>query len=298
MGDTLTKPITDKFSGSLEDDRLRVSYSCMQGWRRGMEDAHAAVLKLVEGNDDCSFFGVYDGHCGPNVAIHAGERLPSLLTTMPGFLKKEYPAALKAAYLSIDEEIARHETLRVDGSGCTAVSVLITNGQIFCANAGDSRAVLSSTGTAIPLSTDHKPTLEGELARIERAGSFVNMGRVNGNLALSRALGDLDFKQNRSLPLAEQAISPLPDIVTRTITPQDEFIVLACDGIWDVLDNQQVVNFIKSHKAYAEGDLAQICEDLMDKCMSPTAPGVGCDNMSVIIVQLKEAYVRQFRGSA
>eukprot|EP00759_Apiculatamorpha_spiralis_P005167 PhF_6_TR13057/c0_g1_i1/m.20741/K14803/PTC2_3; protein phosphatase PTC2/3 len=292
MGDTLTKPITDKYSGVVEDDRLRVAYSCMQGWRRGMEDAHAVVMKLVDSQDDCSFFGVYDGHCGPNVAIHAGERLPHILTSLPAFAKKDYVTALKTAYLTIDEEIANHDTLRTDGSGCTAVSVLITGGQIMCANAGDSRAVLCTNGQAVALSVDHKPTLEGEIARIERAGSFVNMGRVNGNLALSRALGDLDFKQNRSLPLEAQAISPLPDVHVRAINPNDEFVVIACDGIWDVMDNQHVVSFVRNHKSFND-DLAQVCEDIMDKCMAPTAPGVGCDNMSIIVVQLKPEYAKQ-----
>lgn len=118
-------------------------------------------------------------------------------------------------------------------SGCTAVVAVIRGQTLFVANAGDSRCVVSCNGTAIEMSEDHKPEDERELSRIEKAGGKVTLdGRVNGGLNLSRALGDHTYKANADLPLKEQMISPEPDIRQLTLTPEHEFMILACDGIW------------------------------------------------------------------
>jgi protein phosphatase 1G len=84
-------------------------------------------------------------------------------------------------------------------TGCTACVALITDNEIICANAGDSRCVLSNNGTAVELSIDHKPDLSTEKARIERAGGFVEDNRVKGVLNLSRSLGDLEYKQDKNI---------------------------------------------------------------------------------------------------
>lgn len=118
-------------------------------------------------------------------------------------------------------------------SGCTAVICLLKNNKLYVANAGDSRAVLCRDGKAVEMSEDHKPTSEIEYARIKKAGGKVTQdGRVNGGLNLSRAFGDHSYKINKDLPLEEQMITALPDIRTIDILPEDDFIVIACDGIW------------------------------------------------------------------
>lgn len=81
-------------------------------------------------------------------------------------------------------------------AGATATVIIITRTEIYCANSGDSRTVLARAGRAKPMSDDHKPENPGEMARIQRAGGFVEDGRVNGMLALSRALGDFEYKNN------------------------------------------------------------------------------------------------------
>jgi protein phosphatase 2C family protein 2/3 len=83
------------------------------------------------------------------------------------------------------------------------------------------------------MSEDHKPDNAGELKRIEAAGGFVEDGRVRGILSLSRALGDLEYKLNKKVSVENQMITCVPEIRTQTITPDDKFIVIACDGIWD-----------------------------------------------------------------
>ena len=93
-------------------------------------------------------------------------------------------------------------------------------------------------------SEDHKPENAGELARIQRAGGFVEEGRVNGMLALSRALGDFEYKSSPTLSPKDQVVSCFPEVRTEQIDAAVQFVILACDGIWDVKTNQQAVDFM------------------------------------------------------
>jgi protein phosphatase 2C family protein 2/3 len=99
------------------------------------------------------------------------------------------------------------------------------------------------------LSYDHKPNNEQEARRIVAAGGWVEFNRVNGNLALSRALGDFVFKKNEDKRAEEQIVTAYPDVNVRELTADHEFIVLACDGIWDVLSNEEVLEFVRSRIA-------------------------------------------------
>lgn len=131
-------------------------------------------------------------------------------------------------------------------AGSTGIIVLLRNNVLYCGNAGDSRAVCSRRGVADLLSTDHKPTLRGEKERIIAAGGWVDANRVNGNLALSRAFGDFVFKRNPRQSPENQIVSANPDVLVRRLSvEEDEFIVICCDGIWDVMTNQEVVSFIR-----------------------------------------------------
>ncbi|KAL3511991.1 hypothetical protein ACH5RR_024708 [Cinchona calisaya] len=172
-------------------------------------------------------------------------------------------------------------------SGTTACVAIIRDNQLLVANAGDSRCVMSRGGQAYALSKDHKPDHEVEKERIVRAGGYVQCGRVNGSLNLSRAIGDMELKQNKSLPAERQIVTAEPDITTVELHDDDEFLVLACDGIWDCMSNQQVVDFVRD-QLYSETKLSAVCERLLDKCLAPTVGGEGCDNMTMILVQFKK----------
>ncbi|CAB0036730.1 unnamed protein product [Trichogramma brassicae] len=178
-------------------------------------------------------------------------------------------------------------------SGCTAVVAVLKGDELYVANAGDSRCVLCREGQAVELSFDHKPEDAPEMERITKAGGNVTAdGRVNGGLNLSRALGDHSYKKNICLPAQEQMISALPDIQTITIDrKKDEFLVLACDGIWNFMSSQNVVSFIKSRLDRGYKQMSKICEELFDHCLAPSTlgDGTGCDNMTAIIVQFKKA---------
>jgi len=175
-------------------------------------------------------------------------------------------------------------------SGCTAVICLLKDNKLYVANAGDSRAVLCRGGKAIEMSEDHKPTSEIEYKRIKKAGGKVTQdGRVNGGLNLSRAFGDHSYKTNKDLPLEEQMISALPDIRTIDLIPEDEFIVIACDGIWNSMNSEEVVEYI-NEELKKEKTLSKICDSLFFKCLAEDTrgDGSGCDNQTCIIIKLKD----------
>lgn len=190
-----------------------------------------------------------------------------------------------------------------EAQGCTAVVVLVVHDgadgpRLICANAGDSRAMVSRRGQVVDLSEDHKPENDGETARIVKAGGFVKDmpggARVMGDLNLSRAMGDLRYKQKPELPPAEQIVTVFPDITAVPLkADEDEFLVLGCDGIWETNTNQDAVDFVRARllgKAEPQS-LSGICADICDKGLCPSmdasCDGKGCDNMTVMVVQLK-----------
>ena len=177
-------------------------------------------------------------------------------------------------------------------TGCTANVVVIQDKKIFFANAGDSRSVLCKRDQAIPMSVDHKPSIPAELKRIEKAGGWVSDGRVLGNLNLSRGLGDSEYKVDKKLKPEEQILSNFPDIKIENFSKDIDFIVIACDGIWDCKTNQEVCDFfIDKFNKDPEGKISKFIEDLYDEILAPdvyTDTGVGCDNMSCIVVQFKK----------
>ncbi|KAL1964307.1 hypothetical protein VTN77DRAFT_7127 [Rasamsonia byssochlamydoides] len=296
MGQTLSEPVVEKTSAQGQDECVLYGLSAMQGWRISMEDAHAAVLDLqakyldssgkpTSPDKRLSFFGVYDGHGGDKVALFAGENVHKIVAKQEAFARGDIEQALKDGFLATDRAILEDPKYEEEVSGCTASVGVISKDKIWVANAGDSRSVLGVKGRAKPLSFDHKPQNEGEKARISAAGGFVDFGRVNGNLALSRAIGDFEFKKSADLSPEQQIVTAFPDVTVHEITEDDEFLVIACDGIWDCQSSQAVIEFVRRGIA-AKQELYQICENLMDNCLASNSEtgGVGCDNMTMVIV--------------
>jgi protein phosphatase 1G len=195
---------------------------------------------------------------------------------------------------SSDAYAGLRPTLRKGGvgveSGATAVVAVVGHGSVVVANAGDSRAVLCrANGRALDLSVDHKPEDPEELSRIQAAGGSVTNGRVEGNLNLSRAVGDLLYKRNLGVKVQAQMISAFPDIQTVPLEAGDRFLVLCCDGIWNVLSSQEVVDFVSERLNHQPPpSLGTICDDLVTECLAPDTDGdgTGCDNMTAMVVLL------------
>jgi len=208
--------------------------------------------------------------------------------------------ALKETFLHMDvmlltpEGQAELRTLKTEEggesfAGCTANVILIHKGNIYCANSGDSRTYVYSDKKVIALSEDHKPDNEIEKNRITRAGGFIIEGRVNGNLNLSRALGDLEYKKNTTLKPEEQLISAMPDVVKRPIKPEDTFLVMGCDGIWEIMSEEEICQIVEN--GLSKGSkVSETAELILDRGLAPdTSQGIGCDNMSSIVILLNQS---------
>jgi protein phosphatase 1B len=171
-----------------------------------------------------------------------------------------------------------------DHSGSTCIASFITPTHIIIANCGDSRAVLARGGAVFFGSEDHKPTDPGETARVQNAGGFIEMGRVCGNLAVSRSLGDFQYKDQPQLPPEQQKISAASDMTVIPRAANDNFLLLCCDGIWDVMSNEQAVHFVTDHLK-AGIPPPDICERLLDHCLMKNSK----DNMSAAVILLPGA---------
>ena len=182
-----------------------------------------------------------------------------------------------------DESLLAGNGPAYEHSGSTCVLVMLTPSHIIGCNAGDSRAILRRGDMTLPLSFDHKPSEVSEKDRISEAGGFVKARRVDGDLAVSRALGDFVYKTNENLPSNKQKVIANPDIVVYPrLEEQDEFIVLACDGIWDVASSKQCADFVQQLLFEGETDLGIICEEALDTCLERNSK----DNMTIVVVGL------------
>lgn len=298
MGAFLDKPKTEKHNEGGFGNGLRYGLASMQGWRVEMEDAHTAVIGLPS-LKDWSFFAVFDGHAGARASAVCSDQLMNHIITNGDFQKMDVKSgtetqpsmeaiksAIKNGFLNMDEKLRLMPEVvsGQDKSGSTAVGVIISPDHIFFANCGDSRAVLSSGGKCKFSTTDHKPVNPIEKERIEKAGGSVMIQRVNGSLAVSRALGDFEYKNVEGMGPCEQLVSPEPEIFVQDRSPEDEFLVLACDGIWDVMSNEELCDFVRN-RLQITASMESICNQVIDTCLYKGSR----DNMSIVIVTFKGA---------
>ncbi|KAI3802598.1 hypothetical protein L1987_30737 [Smallanthus sonchifolius] len=216
-----------------------------------------------------------------------GEKIDKFSGMKEGLIGLTESAEVKTQNDDWSVEEGPHSNYEGPTCGSTACVAIIRSNQLVVANSGDSRCVISRKGQAYNLSKDHKPDLESEKERISKAGGFIHCGRVNGTLNLTRAIGDMELKKDKSLPAEKQILTANPDIHTVELCEDDDFLVIACDGIWDCMSNQQLVDFVLE-QLKTESKLSTVCEKVFDRCLAPTAGGEGCDNMTMILVQFKK----------
>jgi protein phosphatase 2C family protein 2/3 len=153
---------------------------------------------------------VWDGHGGKEVAEFTREKYKAIFMETKEFKSGNFKDALIQSFLILDALVEKTEFGK--DAGCTSNVVYVNKEKIYCANAGDSRSVLCSNDHAVKLSEDHKPDNAIELDRIKKANHFVADSRVDGNLALSRAFGDFQYKDHATLAPRDQAVSCYPDV--------------------------------------------------------------------------------------
>ena len=184
--------------------------------------------------------------------------------------------------------------------GTTANIIMIINNTLYLANCGDSVSVMFKNGQAIKLSQEHKTTLKSEYDRIVKSGGHILNNRIEGKLNLTRAIGDLAFKNNKHLKFYDQSVTSYPEINKIKNLEGIEFIIMGCDGLWDCVKPQKLCENIS--KKLKQGDsinnfkLSDIIGDIFDQILSKTnnsknyffslflAP-IGTDNMSCIIIE-------------
>lgn len=183
----------------------------------------------------------------------------------------------RRAFIRADLALADEQSVS-NSCGTTALTALVLGRHLLVANAGDCRAVLCRRGTAVEMSKDHRPSYLPERRRVEELGGFIDDGYLNGYLSVTRALGDWDLK----FPLG--AASPLiaePDVQLVTLTEEDEFLIIACDGIWDVMSSQVAVSFVR-RGLRRHSDPQQSARDLVKEALRLNTS----DNLTAIVICL------------
>ncbi len=211
-----------------------------QSKREHMEDrtqmvdlsAHEAFVREgVRRVRRAGFFAVYDGHAGAEASEYLQSHLLSHVLAAPQLL--EAPGtALAAAVEAAEREIVQQFAVARCNAGSTLLAVLLLDKELHVAHVGDCRAVLARGTEATPLTSDHKPQSEAERARIEAAdpGAWISGdGYLYDELAVSRAVGS----QHLKLDPSKRALTHVPEVLSRVLEKEDDFLVLATDGLWD-----------------------------------------------------------------
>ncbi|XP_035538535.1 probable protein phosphatase 2C 47 isoform X2 [Juglans regia] len=217
---------------------------------------------------------VFDGHGGIDAASFIRKSILNYIVEdshFPSGMKK----AVKSAFVKADHAFADAATLD-SSSGTTALTALIMGRTMLIANAGDSRAVLGKRGRAIELSKDHKPNCTSERLRIEKLGGVIYDGYLNGQLSVARALGDWHIKGSKC---SNGPLSSEPELEDIVLTEEDEFLVLGCDGLWDVMSSQCAVTMVRK-ELMVHNDPEKCSRALVKEALQRNT----CDNLTVIVV--------------
>ncbi|KAK7379300.1 hypothetical protein VNO80_04757 [Phaseolus coccineus] len=301
---------------SLSDDDSSEDEECPKygvtsvcGRRRDMEDSVA--LRPFFSLDGFHYFGVFDGHGCSHVATMCKERLHEIVNEeiLDEDDNFEWKLLMQSGFARMDEEVFRRsqgnqtfncrcelQTPHCDAVGSTAVIAVLTPDKIVVSNCGDSRAVLCRNGVAIPLSSDHKPDRPDELLRVESKGGRViywDGPRVLGVLAMSRAIGDYYLKP---FVISE------PEVTVTERSDGDECLILASDGLWDVVSNETACGVVKmclksqkpptppgSPGGYVTADGSdRACSDASILLTKLALARHSADNVSVVVIDLRK----------
>jgi protein phosphatase 1B len=264
------------------------------------EDTNCVLLSLPKnGLENWSFMAVFDGHGSSRVSDYLSKELlnsileadqelfddlaQNSINLNQEIINERIKQAIRKAFFETDSKEGKMvnkltrswydpiKNLHMEFSGSTAVACLISPTHIYLINCGDSRAILVSDNQIKITTIDHKPNNPLETERINNAGGTITddgkqiLGKEL-NFCVSRSFGDYQFKSNLEKQPFEQIISAEPDIYIHERSNKDEFIVLASDGIWDVINNQEIQQYI-NYRLKMTQNLAEICKDIINICI-------------------------------
>jgi serine/threonine protein phosphatase PrpC len=264
----------------------------MINWTTKTEDCIEKEKISLE--DSYAVFAIYDGHGGIEAAEFAKATLPRNITNHTHFIE-DPEISLKAAFLQTDSnftEYAIQQNIN-GGVGTTATVALICGNNLYVANLGDSEAFLCRKGTAKPLTISHTPDNAAEKQRIANIGGVVisthSQNRLGHpvwnpnliNIGISRSIGDLYFKKQEFVQDKTSGLIAEPSISKHVLTDEDEFMLLASDGFWDVMSGEEAVQTVlKSNRT----DCDSICKDLIEICRARHPS----DNVTVLLVKFRK----------
>ncbi|GMT14869.1 hypothetical protein PFISCL1PPCAC_6166, partial [Pristionchus fissidentatus] len=275
-----------------------------RGERPEMEDAHISIPSFVTHQprivSRSSLYAVLDGHGGARAANYCATHLPTILTKLAlqhkslDSLEKGMKKLMTDMYKSADTLFLNDARLNKPAwkDGTTATTLYLLNDVFYVANIGDSKAIVcrkkAEKDVIIELTEDHNPLKYEERERIEKAGGVVKNGRIDGVIEVSRSIGDGQFKT--------RGVTCVPHVKKFTLTAEDKFIIIACDGLWKSFSNEDAVNFVwdslkkseEKEEVMERGKRAQW--ELVASEMAAEAVRRRCgDNVSLLILVLDSA---------
>ena len=285
----------------------------MQGWRKRQEDAHISAISQGD-KKDIDVFGVFDGHGGKEISKFVSNHFTEEFIINKN-LSTDMSLALKETFIKMDEIMTTPESIEeikkyarmskeeddLQSKNEPPNSQMQLISQLIGPKDPEANDIYMRTGCTVVMcrngkaeaqSEDHKPEMESEKNRIYKADGWISDGRVKGNLNLTRGFGDLEYKQNKNLKPEEQMITANPDIKVVDFSNDIDFVIIGCDGIWDCLKNQEACDFvIKKLKENPDIKISNIIEDMLDSIVAKdlyNETGVGCDNMTCIVIVFKK----------
>lgn len=255
-----------------------------KGMRNQNEDKDTIIINLNNQDNTIArlnIFGVYDGHGGKFVSKYLSENLPQ------NFTDKNIKLPLSGRYIrekfmDIQTKLEKEHPLEADYCGSTcliAIEYIFDKKRyIDIVNLGDSRCVISKNNIAHVITKDHKPNWPDEKKRLQQMGGEIYYDGVDwriGALSVSRSFGDIDSKPY---------ISVKPDIFRYKLTHKDQLMIIACDGLWDVLDNQEAINFVISQCYDMEGNRINKKINIARMLAELALQKGTSDNVTVIVV--------------
>jgi serine/threonine protein phosphatase PrpC len=293
------------------DLAMEVGHSSLQGFRVSNEDAHL-IAEAPQLEKSHALLCLFDGHAGDGSSEYASTALTGIFAATEDYKayvesKKKGSKHAKGSIAETDSEQEQElikkafaqamsdldAALRIvqsksttDQSGSTCVCSFVSPSHIYCAWVGDSRCCVGVVGDkTITMSEDHKPETEEERDRICKAGGFVFDNRVDGQLAMSRALGDFHLKSNPDLPAHEQKVTCVPDVMVHTRDASDRLLLICCDGVFDVMSNEEAVESVLARfdALSKPEDTAKLAERLAEELIDEALDEGSYDNISAIV---------------
>ena len=238
-----------------------------RAYRDYMEDK-SRVIQNINGDKNNHLFCLFDGHGGVNVSQFLQENFYKYFNKIFPIINPE--ENFKELFRTLDLKI---KDLNLLSMGATACIIYITkeNGKrvLYSANIGDTRSLLISSNDYKRLSYDHRATDSNEYNRIIKNGGIVFAGRVYGSLMLSRAFGDWELKN--------YGVISDPYVTKTYINDNDKYIIIATDGVWDILDDSDVYEISKDFDSSKD-----LCYKIVEKSMDKGST----DNISCFAIKL------------